>query len=67
MPQDQVIISYEFAWLGGFETIKSTLESIDNIIGEQLGRMVEQGILSTKPQARISFLAEVPPDVGEKE
>ncbi len=66
MPENQVIISYEFAWLGGFETIKSTLESIDDIIATQLGRMVEQGILKNKPQARISFLAEMP-EAGEEE
>jgi hypothetical protein len=66
MPKDQVIISYEFAWLGGFEAIESTLNSLDEIIATQLGRMVEQGILQNKPQARISFLAEMP-ETGEEE
>ena len=60
LPEDRVIISYEFAWLGGFDTLQSTMESIDKIIAGQMERMVEDGILSQKPQARISFLAAMP-------
>ena len=60
LPEDRVIISYEFAWLGGFDTLQSTMESIDKIIAGQMERMVENGILSQKPQARISFLAAMP-------
>ena len=66
LPQDHVIISYEFAWLGGYEGIQSTMESIDTIIAGQMEKMVEEGILSQKPQARISFLAAMP-DGGEEE
>ncbi|MBT4660691.1 MAG: hypothetical protein HOC18_02170 [Candidatus Marinimicrobia bacterium] len=66
LPQDQVIISYEFAWLGGFDGIQSTMESIDKIIATQMERMVEDGTYSQKPQARISFLAEMS-DGGEEE
>jgi hypothetical protein len=57
LPEDKVIISYEFAWLGGFESIQSTMEGIDKIIAVQMERMVEGGIYTLKPQARISFLA----------
>jgi len=60
LPEDRVIISYEFAWLGGFDTLQSTMESIDSIIAGQMEKMVEEGILSQKPQARISFLAAMP-------
>jgi len=60
LPEDRVIISYEFAWLGGFDTLQSTMESIDSIIAGQMEKMVEEGILSQKPQARISFLATMP-------
>ncbi|MCP4124361.1 MAG: hypothetical protein GY751_21655 [Bacteroidetes bacterium] len=66
LPQDQVIISYEFAWLGGFDDIQSTMEGIDKIIATQMERMVEDGTYSQKPQARISFLAEMS-DGGEEE
>ena len=66
LPQDQVIISYEFAWLGGFDGIQSTMESSDKIIATQMERMVEDGTYSQKPQARISFLAEMS-DGGEEE
>ncbi len=59
LPQDQVIISYEFAWLGGFDDIQSTMEGIDKIIATQMERMVEDGTYSQMPQARISFLAEM--------
>lgn len=65
LPQDRVIISYEFAWLGGFESLQSTMESIDTIIAGQMEKMVEEGILSQKPQARISFLAAMP-DGGDE-
>ena len=66
LPQDQVIISYEFAWLGGFDGIQSTMESIDKIIATQMERMVEDGTYSQKPQARISFLTDQPTG-GEEE
>ncbi len=54
------IISYEFAWLGGFQTIQDTMEKVDEIIGEQMKRFVDDGTLRTIPQARISFLAPMP-------
>jgi len=60
------IISYEFAWLGGFETIQDTMERVDAIIGEQMKRFVKEGTLKTIPQARISFLAPMP-EGGEEE
>lgn len=66
LPQDNTIISYEFAWLGGFDSIQSTMESIDKIIAGQMEKMVGDGIYSQKPQARISFLAEMP-EGGEEE
>ena len=65
LPQDRVIISYEFAWLGGYDGIQSTMEEIDKIIAVQMERMVADGILSQKPQARISFLATMPEEGGE--
>jgi len=66
LPHDHTIISYEFAWLGGFDTIQPTMESIDKIIATQMERMVEDGTYSQKPQARISFLAEMS-EGGEEE
>jgi len=67
LPQDHVIISYEFAWLGGYEGIQSTMENIDKILAVQMDKMVEEGILSQKPQARISFLAAMPEEGGEED
>ena len=67
LPQDHVIISYEFAWLGGYEGIQSTMENIDKILAVQMEKMVEEGILSQKPQARISFLAAMPEEGGEED
>ena len=66
LPQNN-IISYEFAWLGGFETIQDTMESVDKIIGEQMKRFVDDGTLKSTPQARISFLAPMPDEGGEEE
>ena len=66
LPQDHVIISYEFAWLGGFDGIQSTMENIDKILAVQMEKMVEEGILSQKPQARISFLAAMPDGADEE-
>ena len=67
LPQDHVIISYEFAWLGGYEGIQSTMENIDKILAVQMEKMVEEGILSQKPQATISFLAAMPEEGGEED
>ena len=54
------IISYEFAWLGGFDNLQDTMERVDKIIGEQMERFVDDGTLKSIPQARISFLAPMP-------
>ena len=51
------IVSYEFAWLGGFEGIQSTLEEIDTLLKEQFDKMVEDKVLRKFPQARVSFLS----------
>jgi len=56
MPKDVSIITYEFAWLGGFNSIKTTMEEVDAIITSQFNRMVGDGTLSEYPKARISFL-----------
>jgi len=66
LPNDVSIISYEFAWLGGFEGIQPTLESIDDILKDQFDRMVQDNTLRTHPQARLSFLTTVNPE-GEEE
>ena len=60
MPQDLVIISYEFAWLGGYEGLQQAMEGINKILEDQFRRMVENKTLIEIPQARISFLAEQP-------
>ena len=57
MPQDRVIISYEFAWLGGFNDIQQVMEAVNDTLEDQLTRMVDNKVLKEKPQARISFLA----------
>jgi len=56
MPKGTVI-SYEFAWLGGFEGIQTTLEAVDSLLKEQFDKMVQDKILRAYPQARVSFLA----------
>ena len=55
------IISYEFAWLGGFEGIQSTLEAIDKLLKEQFDKMVKDKVLRHYPQARVSFLTNEAP------
>ena len=55
MPKEQ-IISYEFAWLGGFATLQNTLEAVDKLLKEQFDLMVADKVLSHYPQARVSFL-----------
>ncbi len=60
MPKDLVIMSYEFAWLGGFEGLQEAMEGINKILEDQFRRMVENKTLHEIPQARISFLAEQP-------
>lgn len=60
MPKGQ-IISYEFAWLGGFDGIQPTLEAIDTLLKEQFDKMVEDKVLRHYPQARVSFLTNEAP------
>jgi hypothetical protein len=56
MPKEVSIITYEFAWLGGFNLIKTTMEEVDALITDQFNRMVLNGTLSSYPKARVSFL-----------
>ena len=60
MPKS-TIITYEFAWLGGFDGIQSTLETIDNLLKAQFDKMVEDKVLRQFPQARVSFLTNQEP------
>ena len=60
MPKDLIIMSYEFAWLGGFDGLQEAMENINKILEDQFRRMVENKSLREIPQARISFLAEQP-------
>tara|TARA_B100001287_G_C22638426_1_gene508836 strand:+ start:297 stop:749 length:453 start_codon:yes stop_codon:yes gene_type:complete len=60
MPKS-TIITYEFAWLGGFDDIQSTLESIDTLLKGQFDKMVEDKVLRQFPQARVSFLTNQEP------
>jgi len=55
------IISYEFAWLGGFDGIQPTLEAIDTLLKEQFDKMVEDKVIRNYPQARVSFLTNEAP------
>ncbi len=55
MPKS-TIITYEFAWLGGFDGIQSTLETIDTLLKAQFDKMVEDKVIRQFPQARVSFL-----------
>jgi DNA-binding HxlR family transcriptional regulator len=56
MPKNVRIITYEFAWLGGFNHLQKTLEAVDEVLTDQLNRMVENGVLSSYPKLRVSFL-----------
>ena len=56
MPKSVSIITYEFAWIGGFDLIKTTMEEVDALITDQFNRMVLNGTLSEYPKARVSFL-----------
>ena len=69
MPKDLIIMSYEFAWLGGFEGLQEAMEGINKILEDQFRRLVENKSLNEIPQAPISFLAEQPDskDGGEEE
>jgi hypothetical protein len=64
MPKQVSIITYEFAWLGGFNLIKTTMEEVDALITNQFNHMVSNGTLSSYPKARISFLTN---EGGEEE
>ena len=59
MPTGQ-IMSYEFAWLGGFDTLQHTMETIDTLLKEQFDIMVQNKTFRAYPQARISFLSDKP-------
>lgn len=61
------IISYEFAWLGGFDGLQSTLEAIDKLLKEQFDKMVKDKVLRHYPQARVSFLTNEKPIESEAE
>ena len=54
MPKS-TIITYEFAWLGGFDGIQSTLESIDTLLKGQFDKMVEDKVLRQFPSKSIIF------------
>ncbi len=66
MPKS-TIITYEFAWLGGFDGIQSTLETIDTLLKGQFDKMVEDKVLRKFPQARVSFLTNETPLETEDE
>ena len=66
LPKDRIIISYEFAWLGGFHDLQQVMESINDTLEDQFTRMVDNKVLKEKPQARISFLAALT-EGGEEE
>ena len=61
------IISYEFAWLGGFDGLQSTLEAIDKLLKQQFDKMVQDKVLRQYPQARVSFLTNEQPIESEAE
>jgi|TARA_R110001606_G_scaffold385249_2_gene548693 hypothetical protein len=64
LPQKQ-IMSYEFAWLGGYETLQATMEEIDTLLKKQFDILVKNNTFSQYPQARLSFLSDKP--VGGEE
>lgn len=59
LPKGQ-LISYEFAWLGGFDTLQTTMETIDTLLKEQFDIMVQNKTFRAYPKARISFLGDQP-------
>ena len=61
------IISYEFAWLGGFDGLQSTLEAIDKLLKQQFDKMVQDKVFRQYPQARVSFLTNEQPIESEAE
>ena len=61
------IISYEFAWLGGFDRLQSTLEAIDKLLKQQFDKMVQDKVFRQYPQARVSFLTNEQPIESEAE
>ena len=65
MPKGQ-IMSYEFAWLGGYDNLQTTMETIDTLLKEQFDIMVQNKPFRAYPQARISFLTDQPTG-GEEE
>ena len=65
MPNGQ-IISYEFAWLGGYDNLQTTMETIDTLLKEQFDIMVQNKTFRAYPQERISFLTDQPTG-GEEE
>jgi hypothetical protein len=65
MPNGQ-IMSYEFAWLGGYDNLQTTMETIDTLLKEQFDIMVQNKTFRAYPQARISFLTDQPTG-GEEE
>ena len=58
-------MSYEFALLGGYETLQATMEEIDTLLKKQFDILVKNNTFSQYPQARLSFLSDKP--VGGEE
>ena len=55
MPKDLVIMSYEFAWLGGFEGLQEAMEGINKILEDQFRRMVENKSCASKSKINLSL------------
>ena len=58
LPKNQVITTYEFAWLGDFNEIKEVMEQIDETINDGLKRMLDSKTLLIPPKRRVQFLFE---------
>lgn len=60
MPDNKTVITYEFAWLGPFENIKSVMEEIDQTITDGIERMMKSGEMKNAPKRRVQFLLAQP-------
>tara|TARA_R110000824_G_scaffold380903_1_gene573433 strand:+ start:986 stop:1405 length:420 start_codon:yes stop_codon:yes gene_type:complete len=67
LPKGEDVISYEFAWFGEFDELQETMESIDKIVNDNFHSMLNEGIFTEPPKARVQFLVEAPINAHPKE
>jgi len=60
MPKGGNIYSYEFAWFGDFHDLQDAMEAVDTLINDGFKQMLDDGVLTEPPKARVQFLKEAP-------